>query len=268
MHAARGVLTIRGGMTSHAAVIARGLGLPCVVGASDLRLDLDGRHADQRPTAACSARARSITLDGTRGAGDGRRAGDDPARARRRLLRAARLGRRRARPRGARQRRHPGRGAHGARLPRRRPRALPHRAHVLRRGAHHGDARDDPRRHRRRAAGGARPAAADAARRLRRALRDHARPAGDDPPARPAAARVPAARATRRSAALAEAMGLPVAQVTARARGARRGQPDARHARRAARRHHARDLRDAGPRDLRGGDRGQPRRAARRWCPR
>ena len=35
MHAARGVLTVRGGMSSHAAVIARGLGLPCVVGAGD-----------------------------------------------------------------------------------------------------------------------------------------------------------------------------------------------------------------------------------------
>ncbi len=39
MHAARGILTIRGGITSHAAVIARGLGLPCVVGAAGLRLD-------------------------------------------------------------------------------------------------------------------------------------------------------------------------------------------------------------------------------------
>ncbi|MCK0141934.1 putative PEP-binding protein [Aliiroseovarius sp. F20344] len=39
MHAAKGILTIRGGITSHAAVIARGLGLPCVVGAGDLVLD-------------------------------------------------------------------------------------------------------------------------------------------------------------------------------------------------------------------------------------
>jgi len=39
MHAAVAVLTARGGMTSHAAVIARGLGLPCVVGAADLRMD-------------------------------------------------------------------------------------------------------------------------------------------------------------------------------------------------------------------------------------
>jgi len=39
MHAALGVLTVRGGMTSHAAVVARGLGRPCVVGAKDLTLD-------------------------------------------------------------------------------------------------------------------------------------------------------------------------------------------------------------------------------------
>ena len=196
MHVARGVLTMRGGMTSHAAVIARGLGLPCVVGAGDLRLD----PAAGTLTSADGRVFREGALDHPRRhprRGDGRRAGDDPAGARRRLLRAARLGRRGPRPRGARQRRHPGRGAHGARLRGRRPRALPHRAHVLRRRADHGDARDDPRRHRRRAAGGARPAAADAARRLRRALRDHARPAGDDPPARPAAARVPAAGARR-----------------------------------------------------------------------
>ena len=35
-HAAAGVLTERGGMTSHAAVIGQGIGLPCVVGASDI----------------------------------------------------------------------------------------------------------------------------------------------------------------------------------------------------------------------------------------
>ncbi|BDW85898.1 putative PEP-binding protein [Roseicyclus marinus] len=39
MHAAQAVLTERGGMTSHAAVIARGLGLPCVTGATRLMLD-------------------------------------------------------------------------------------------------------------------------------------------------------------------------------------------------------------------------------------
>jgi pyruvate,orthophosphate dikinase len=39
MHAAKGILTTRGGMTSHAAVVARGMGRPCVVGAGDLRID-------------------------------------------------------------------------------------------------------------------------------------------------------------------------------------------------------------------------------------
>jgi pyruvate,orthophosphate dikinase len=66
MHAARGVLTVRGGMTSHAAVIARGLGLPCVVGASDLRLD-----PHKRILASTDGRifreGALITLDGTRG---------------------------------------------------------------------------------------------------------------------------------------------------------------------------------------------------------
>ncbi|HIB19554.1 MAG TPA: pyruvate, phosphate dikinase [Alphaproteobacteria bacterium] len=39
MHAACGILTARGGMTSHAAVVARGMGRPCVSGASDVRID-------------------------------------------------------------------------------------------------------------------------------------------------------------------------------------------------------------------------------------
>src|SRR5262249_62044215 len=39
MHAAEGILTTRGGMTSHAAVVARGMGKPCVSGAGALRGD-------------------------------------------------------------------------------------------------------------------------------------------------------------------------------------------------------------------------------------
>ncbi|WFP62249.1 pyruvate, phosphate dikinase [Mesorhizobium sp. WSM4904] len=39
MHAAEGILTTRGGMTSHAAVVARGMGKPCVSGAGSLRVD-------------------------------------------------------------------------------------------------------------------------------------------------------------------------------------------------------------------------------------
>ena len=40
-HAAKGVLTSRGGKSSHAAIVARGMGRPCVCGASDLEIDLD-----------------------------------------------------------------------------------------------------------------------------------------------------------------------------------------------------------------------------------
>ncbi len=43
MHVARGILTTRGGMTSHAAVVARGMGTPCVAGAGDLRVDYDSK---------------------------------------------------------------------------------------------------------------------------------------------------------------------------------------------------------------------------------
>ena len=43
MHAARGILTARGGMTSHAAVVARGMGRPCVSGASAVSIDMASR---------------------------------------------------------------------------------------------------------------------------------------------------------------------------------------------------------------------------------
>ena len=46
MHAAKGILTTRGGMTSHAAVVARGMGRPCVAGAGELRVDYERRHDD------------------------------------------------------------------------------------------------------------------------------------------------------------------------------------------------------------------------------
>ena len=89
--------------------------------------------------------------------------------------------------------------AHGARVRRRGHRPVPHRAHVLRRRPHRRRARDDPGRRRGGPPRGAGQDPADAARRLRRAVRDHGGPAGDHPPARPAAARVPAARPRRRS---------------------------------------------------------------------
>ena len=43
MHAANGILTARGGMTSHAAVIARGMGKPCVSGSSEIKIDYENK---------------------------------------------------------------------------------------------------------------------------------------------------------------------------------------------------------------------------------
>ena len=50
MHASAGILTARGGMTSHAAVVARGMGVPCVSGAGGIKIDADGRHDEDRRT--------------------------------------------------------------------------------------------------------------------------------------------------------------------------------------------------------------------------
>jgi len=66
MHSSVGVLTIRGGMTSHAAVIARGLGLPCVVGAADLRLDMAARTM-RGPKGRIFSEGDTLTIDGTQG---------------------------------------------------------------------------------------------------------------------------------------------------------------------------------------------------------
>ncbi len=44
MHAANGILTARGGMTSHAAVVARGMGKPCVSGSSEIKIDYENKQ--------------------------------------------------------------------------------------------------------------------------------------------------------------------------------------------------------------------------------
>ncbi|MFO0438670.1 MAG: pyruvate, phosphate dikinase [Phenylobacterium sp.] len=65
MHAARGIVTARGGMTSHAAVVARGMGRPCVSGAGDIRID---EKAGVFHVRGRSIRAGEIvTVDGSRG---------------------------------------------------------------------------------------------------------------------------------------------------------------------------------------------------------
>ena len=66
MHAANGVITERGGMTSHAAVIARGLGLPAVVGVTGLRLDPRKRRATT-PSGRVLNEGDIVTVDGSTG---------------------------------------------------------------------------------------------------------------------------------------------------------------------------------------------------------
>lgn len=66
MHAAAAVLTERGGMTSHAAVIGRGLGLPCVVGASSLRFQIRKKQL-VTPDGRIFKEGDVITIDGTNG---------------------------------------------------------------------------------------------------------------------------------------------------------------------------------------------------------
>lgn len=66
MHAAVAVLTERGGMTSHAAVIGRGLGLPCIVGARDMRFVTRKGHI-AAPDGRVLKAGDVITIDGTSG---------------------------------------------------------------------------------------------------------------------------------------------------------------------------------------------------------
>jgi pyruvate,orthophosphate dikinase len=63
--AAQGVLTARGGMTSHAAVVARQMGKPCVAGAEDLEIDLQARQFSVNGTVVHEG--DQITIDGARG---------------------------------------------------------------------------------------------------------------------------------------------------------------------------------------------------------
>ena len=146
MHAAEGILTTRGGMTSHAAVVARGMGKPCVSGAGHdprrlCRQDHDRRRADLQTRRRHHRRRLHRP-------GAGRQGGDDRAATFRRIRHVDRLGRQSAQARRARQCRYAGRRQGRGAFRRRGHRAVPHRAHVLRREPHPGGARNDPGRRR------------------------------------------------------------------------------------------------------------------------
>jgi pyruvate,orthophosphate dikinase len=65
MDAARGIVTARGGMTSHAAVVARGMGRPCVSGAGEIHIDVKGREF--RARGRTFKAGEIITIDGSTG---------------------------------------------------------------------------------------------------------------------------------------------------------------------------------------------------------
>lgn len=66
MHAAQGILTARGGMTSHAAVVARGMGKCCVSGCGDIKVDYAGESFTAR-NGVLVKKGDTITLDGSTG---------------------------------------------------------------------------------------------------------------------------------------------------------------------------------------------------------
>ena len=65
MHAAEGILTVRGGMTSHAAVVARGMGTCCVSGCGDIKIDEEAKKFTLG--GHCFTQGDYISLDGTTG---------------------------------------------------------------------------------------------------------------------------------------------------------------------------------------------------------
>jgi len=66
MLTSKGILTARGGATSHAAVVARGLGLPCVAGCESIRVD-EEHHQFMAPDGTVVKEGESISIDGSTG---------------------------------------------------------------------------------------------------------------------------------------------------------------------------------------------------------
>ena len=67
MHCSKGILTARGGMTSHAAVVARGMGTCCVAGCSDILIDEKAKTLTIKAKGLVLKEGDSISLDGSTG---------------------------------------------------------------------------------------------------------------------------------------------------------------------------------------------------------
>jgi pyruvate,orthophosphate dikinase len=68
MAVSQGIITARGGATSHAAVVARQIGKPCVAGSAELNIDYAGKHAHCNVTKTEFKEGDWVSLDGTTGA--------------------------------------------------------------------------------------------------------------------------------------------------------------------------------------------------------
>ena len=277
-HAAKGILTSEGGKASHAALVARGMGRPAVVGVDALTIDVKSKTISVNGTVDPRGRPDRDRRD------EGLR--DDRGRAARRGPGRRRTSRRcstwadELRRLGVRANADTPDDAQRARESRRRGhRAVPDRAHVHGRGPAAEDARDDHGQHARGSPGGARAAAPAPAAGLRGPVRGDGGAAGHDPPARSAAARVPAeprrplgaGRARTRHGegrCRARPGGATGACRSSRScsRESRRsrGEPDARHPRVPAGDPLSGDLRDAGRGDPAGGQVRRPSRRTRR----
>jgi pyruvate,orthophosphate dikinase len=67
MHSSKGILTARGGMTSHAAVVARGMGTPCVAGCADIQIDEKAKTLTIKGQGIVIKEGEFISLDGSTG---------------------------------------------------------------------------------------------------------------------------------------------------------------------------------------------------------
>ncbi len=129
-HAAKGILTSKGGKASHAALVARGMGKPCVAGAGELQIDVKAKKLRVGDTEL--SEGDRIAIDGEHRHRHGGRRAARGSRDERRVRDGARLGGRAPDSRRAGQRRH-GRGREeGARVRSRGDRPVPLGAHLPR----------------------------------------------------------------------------------------------------------------------------------------
>ena len=190
MAVAQGIITARGGATSHAAVVARQIGKPCVAGSADLIVDYAGKQAHCNVTGTDFKEGDWVSLDGSTGelylgraARPCRGALRGPARA----PADPRLGRRDPPDGRLDQRRQARGGRAGPRLRRAGHRPVPHRAHVPRGRPARDRARRHPRRQRRH------PRQGEGRRRRRRS------PPTSRRPSRPSTPRWPSSRSSSRA---------------------------------------------------------------------